>query len=225
MARIKTGRPWVTLKLAVSADGMIGREAGGQVAITGPRASTHVHALRSRYDGILVGRGTIKSDDPLLTCRLPGLENRSPVRVVLDTRGHVKADARIFSAADKIASIRIVGTNTASDQMAPVGGHVETIAASLRGERIDLTDAMKQLAAYGLTRVLVEGGAQVAASLVEERLVDDVILSRSPAVIGTSGIPALAGLPLSVLDDEARFKIAGRRRFGEDIMVRYRKVG
>ncbi len=223
ISRAQAGRPWITLKMAVSGDGMIGRETGGQVAITGKRASRHVHALRSRYDAILVGRRTVQSDNPKLTCRLPGLEKRSPVRIVLDTKGQLKPDAAIF-AADNVPVIRLVGKDTEPDPAAAFADHVETIAAPVAGGGLDLAAAMNRLAEYGLTRVLVEGGAHVAASLVTERLIDDVILFRSPAVIGAGGIPALAGLPLSVFDDEAQFRMTGRRRFGDDLMVRYRKV-
>ncbi len=223
--RLATGRPWVTLKLAVSGDGMIGRKDAGQVAITGARASAHVQALRSRYDGILVGSGTVTADDPQLTCRLPGLEHRSPVRIVLDTHGRIAPDRRIFAASGNAPVLRLVGEKSSSDVQSGFGSHVETLSVPEHDGRLAMAAVLERLGAYGLTRVLVEGGSQVAACLVCEGLADDIILFRSPMEIGGDGVPALAGLPLSAIDDDPRFRPAGKRRFGDDTMVRYQRVG
>jgi diaminohydroxyphosphoribosylaminopyrimidine deaminase/5-amino-6-(5-phosphoribosylamino)uracil reductase len=223
--RLAAGRPWVTLKLAVSGDGMIGRRNCGQVAITGTRASAHVQALRSRYDGILVGSGTVLSDDPQLTCRLAGLEARSPVRIVLDSRGRLSADRRIFADKGNVPVLRMVGETADPDAGSGFGRHVETLSVAERDGRLAMTAVLERLGAYGLTRVLVEGGSHVAASLVDEGLADDVILFRSPVEVGDDGVPALAGLPLSAIEDDPQFRPAGRRRFGNDTMVRYRRVG
>lgn len=222
--RLATGRPWVTLKLAVSRDGMIGRSGEGQVAITGQRASAHVQALRSRYDGILVGSGTVAADDPQLTCRLPGLEHRSPVRIVLDTHGRIGPEARIFAATGQVPVLRIVGESVGQGDASGYGDHVETLPVPERNRRLDLNAALDRLGAFGLTRILVEGGARVAASLVTGGLADDVILFRSLTEVGQDGVPALKDLPLSAIEDSPHFRMTGRRRFGDDTMVRYRRA-
>jgi diaminohydroxyphosphoribosylaminopyrimidine deaminase/5-amino-6-(5-phosphoribosylamino)uracil reductase len=222
--RVRTGRPWITLKLAVSSDGMIGRKGAGQVAITGARASTHVHALRSRYDGILVGRGTVEADDPQLTCRLPGLEGRSPVRVVLDTHGRLRPDAKIFSATGSVPVLRLVGDTAPAAGADAFGEHVKTFALPVRDGRLDMKGVLDCLGDFGLTRVLVEGGSKIAASLIADGQVDDAIVFRSPNAIGSDGVPALADLDLSALEAGPDFRIVGRRRFGDDVMSRYQRA-
>ena len=224
ITRTRTGRPWVTLKLAVSGDGMIGRKNAGQVAITGKRASAHVHALRSRFDGILVGRGTVEADDPQLTCRLPGLEDRSPVRIVLDTDGQLKRSAKVFAGTTDVPVLRLVGNHAAESAAADDAGHVETIPVAVSEGRLDLRDVLARLAEFGLTRILVEGGAEVAASFLADDLVDEAILFRSPIIIGSDGIPALGDVPLSSVEAGGRFNMVARRRFGEDRMVRYQRA-
>jgi len=203
---------------------MIGRKSVGQVAITGKRASAHVHALRSRFDGILVGRGTVEADDPQLTCRLPGLEDRSPVRIVLDTDGQLKRSAKIFAGTADVPVLRLVGNHAAESAAADDAGHVETIPVAVSDGRLDLRDALARLAEFGLTRILVEGGAEVAASFLADDLVDEAILFRSPIIIGSDGIPALGDVPLSSVEAGGRFNMVARRRFGEDRMVRYQRA-
>ncbi|HMB47789.1 MAG TPA: bifunctional diaminohydroxyphosphoribosylaminopyrimidine deaminase/5-amino-6-(5-phosphoribosylamino)uracil reductase RibD [Afifellaceae bacterium] len=222
--RTGAGRPWVTLKQAVSADGMIGRKGTGQVAITGARASTHVHALRSRYDGILVGRGTVESDDPQLTCRLPGLEDRSPLRIVLDRRGVLPAGAKVFAATGSATVLRFVDEELRESGEGGYGDHVQIFSVPSGKDGLDMAAVLDKLGEFGLTRILVEGGSSVAATVVRLGLADDVLLFRSQEKIGADGIAALAGLDLSVLETGEQFRIAGRRRFGDDVMTRYRKA-
>jgi len=222
--RVRTGRPWVTLKLAVSSDGMIGRKGSGQVALTGVRASTHVQALRSRYDGILVGSVTVEADDPQLTCRLPGLEGRSPVRIVLDTNGRLQPAAKIFAATGFVPVLRFIGAEPPEVGDSAFGDHVKTFAVPVSGGRLDMTAILDRLGDFGLTRVLVEGGSRIAASLVVQRLVDDAIVFRCPHEIGADGIPALADMALSAVETGPDFRIVGRRRFGDDVMSRYQKA-
>src|SRR5690606_39006433 len=107
LMRQTSRRPHVTLKLAVSADGMLGRLGGGQVAITGSVSRGQVHVLRAQTDAILVGIGTALADDPELTCRLPGLETRSPVRIVLDPRLELPAGSKLARTAQKVPVIAV----------------------------------------------------------------------------------------------------------------------
>jgi diaminohydroxyphosphoribosylaminopyrimidine deaminase/5-amino-6-(5-phosphoribosylamino)uracil reductase len=162
---------------------------------------------------------------PSTTCRLPGLEHRSPVRIVLDTHGRIGPEARIFAATGLVPVLRLVGESAGDEAGSGFGGHVETLPVPERDGRLDLEAALSRLGAFGLTRLLVEGGAGVASSLVAGGLADDVILFHSPDEIGNDGVPALKDLPLSAIEDDPQFGMTGRRRFGDDTMVRYRRAG
>lgn len=223
LARTRAGRPWVVLKLAISGDGMIGRKGRGQVAITSQCASRHVHALRSRFDGILVGRGTVEADDPQLTCRLPGLAGRSPARIVLDTNGALDANAKVFAKTGATPVFHMVSDDLPSAPRARAG-HIEVMPVTTRDDGIDLADALRQLGGRGLTRILVEGGAAVAASFLDAGLVDEIILFRSPVDIGPGGIPAFAPGALESLASGCHFQPAERRKFGPDRMIRYKRI-
>ncbi len=235
LKRIEHQRPHVVLKLAVSADDAIGREGEGQVPVTGEGARRHGQALRSRFDAILVGRGTVSVDDPQLTCRLPGLADRSPVRVVLDTDGSLDRSRRVFAGeAPTWVFVASGGEERSADDAArplPAGGShdasvggVRTLTAP-RGEGgIDLRACLELLAREGITRVLVEGGARVARGFVEAGLADEVLLFRSPEPLCGKLVPALAGLPLSVLESSGRFRRVEQRRVGADRMTRYALV-
>jgi diaminohydroxyphosphoribosylaminopyrimidine deaminase/5-amino-6-(5-phosphoribosylamino)uracil reductase len=219
----------VALKLAVSADDGIGRHGAGRVHVTGEIARRHVQALRARFDAILVGRGTIDADDPELTLRLPGLESRAPIRVVLDTEGRLDQEKRVFTtgssptwvfSAEALPSRgRLDGANSARDV-----GLVRLKVPLSHGGGLDLNALLRRLASEGVTRLLVEGGATVARAFLEADLVDEVLLFRSPAVLGGDLVPALAGLPLGTIERSRRFRKAQRRRFGPDRMTRYERV-
>jgi diaminohydroxyphosphoribosylaminopyrimidine deaminase / 5-amino-6-(5-phosphoribosylamino)uracil reductase len=151
-SRVLRGRPHVLLKLAVTVDGAIGRRGEPQTPVSGAIARRHAQALRARADAILVGRGTVEADDPQLTCRLPGLEHRSPVRVVLDSRSRLPSDRKVF---DDAAPTWVFGATAAAAQ-AP---GLRRFHAPATAEGLDLHACLARLAGEGITRVLVEGGA------------------------------------------------------------------
>lgn len=226
LARVTGGRPHVLLKLAVSADDGIGLAGAGRTPVSGAIARRHAQALRSRVDAILVGRGTIEADDPDLTCRLPGLERRSPVRVVLDTRRRVGGDRRILAADSPVPTWFLCAPEVAAadGEGEPRARRRRDLATAPAGDRLDLGAALARLAAEGIGRLLVEGGASVARSLLEADLVDEVMLFRSPVRLGPERVPALAGLPLSVIESSQAFRRTERRMFGPDRMVRYERL-
>ena len=178
-------RPYVTLKLAVSADGMIGRIGAGQVAITGPVSRAQVHALRAETDAILVGIGTALADDPDLTCRLPGLEDRSPVRIVMDARLELPVTSKLVRSARVVPVIAIprkVEETLAERRAALEAAGVEVL------ESPDADDLLFGLATRGISSLLVEGGARVARDFLEAGLVDRILLFQGRAEIGAGGI-------------------------------------
>src|SRR6201999_1132830 len=191
--RIRDKRPHVILKLAVSADDRIAAAGHKPVAITGEAAKTRVYLLRAQCDAILVGIGTVRADDPLLTCRLPGMEARSPVRVVLDRA------LRIFGASKLVHSAREtplwvmtsdLAEAPAAMKLGAAGAQVMRVAATANSPGLDLPAVLHALSEKGITGLMVEGGARVASSFVAAGLVDEIWLLRGPEKVGADGIPA-----------------------------------
>ena len=210
--------PHVTLKVAVSADDAIGRVGEPQVAVTGEIARRHAQALRTRFDAILVGRGTVEADNPALTVRLPGLEDRSPIRVVLDTYARLPLDRRVFTEGKAPTWAISAASGISSDRVKRF-----IVSRSTLGG-LDPWSCLYPLVDGGLIRLLVEGGAAIARRLLESDLVDEVMLFRSPNTLGGDMVPALAGLPLSTIEASKSFRRIERRRFGSDMMTRYERV-
>ncbi|HEX5318357.1 MAG TPA: bifunctional diaminohydroxyphosphoribosylaminopyrimidine deaminase/5-amino-6-(5-phosphoribosylamino)uracil reductase RibD [Stellaceae bacterium] len=211
LQRVRTGRPLVTLKLAATLDGRIATASGESRWITGPAARERAHALRAGHDAILVGTGTVIADDPELTCRLPGLTDRSPLRIVFDRHLRIPPAARVFAppcwvltAAPDAPELRARG--------------VEVVPAPP-----DLGETLRVLGARGLTRVLVEGGGRLAASLLAAGLVDRLVWMRAPMAIGGEGIPAIAALGLARLADAPRFELVSSVTIGGDVVETYRR--
>lgn len=215
--RIRNGRPHVTLKLAVSADGKAGLAGRRPVQITGEAARERVHLLRAMNDAILVGIGTVLADNPALTCRLPGMAERSPVRVVLDRDLRLPSASVLATSARAIPVWLIAGRDAATERertLMALG--VEVIRVSEGEGGLDLPAVVKSLGSRGITRLLVEGGPMVAASFLKADLVDEAALLRGPITIGPDGIDALDGLPLDALTRSPRLRPCGRQAFGQD---------
>lgn len=192
--RIEKARPAITLKLAVSADGMIGRKGEGMVAITGPLARRAVHAMRARADAVLVGIGTVLADDPDLTCRLPGMSKMSAMRVILDGDARAPLSAKLFETIENVPVMIFVGESADTKRQKALedkGAQVVRVARD-DGGQLSLNAVMAHLAELGLTNVMVEGGAIVAQSLFAQNLVDRVALFKGTGEVGSKGIPALS---------------------------------
>ena len=213
--RVVDGRPHVTLKLALSADGKVGAAGRRPVAITGEAVRAQVHRMRAMNDAILIGIGTALADDPQLTCRLPGLEKQSPVRVVLDTDLRLPPGGALATSARE-TPVWVVTAAEASGDAARVlyAQGAELLHAPARAGRLDLAAVVRLLAARGITRLMVEGGPTVAASFVAADLVDEAVLFWSAKVLGPDGIDALEGLRLDALT--VRLIPLGREPVGDD---------
>ncbi|ELT47122.1 bifunctional diaminohydroxyphosphoribosylaminopyrimidine deaminase/5-amino-6-(5-phosphoribosylamino)uracil reductase RibD [Brucella sp. ZJ1_1] len=216
-------RPEVILKLALSADGMIGRRGEGQVAITGPIARAQSHILRAQTDVILIGIETALADDPVLNCRLPGLEQRSPVRVVLDGGLRLPLSSRLVQTTDAQPLWIACGEEASPErryELTAAGCRI--LATEADDCRIALPELMDDLAAQGISSVLVEGGAGVAKSFLDEGLVDRLAIFRSPVEIGSEHGVAVDGLETHIADE---FKILRQARYGDDAYAEYvRKI-
>ncbi|AKK19913.1 bifunctional diaminohydroxyphosphoribosylaminopyrimidine deaminase/5-amino-6-(5-phosphoribosylamino)uracil reductase RibD [Candidatus Liberibacter africanus] len=213
LTRQVKNRPHVTLKIAVSQDNMIGMIGCGSIPITGFISRNQVHLLRAQSDAILVGIGTVLSDNPQLTCRLNGLNDRSPVRVILDPHFKLSLDSQIIKTRS-LAPVIIVTEN-----------HDPVLALSFKKKNIDiiycdchhLERLLAILVDRGITSLLVEGGAMVSRSFVNAQLVDSIFIYRSKKVIGKGGI----SFPLEEEYLEKNFICVRRDYFGSDVCCEY----
>lgn len=206
LTRQTKGRPQVTLKLAVSADGMLGRKGEGQVAITGAEARAEVHHLRAQSDAILVGIGTALADDPELTVRLPGLQEASPLRIVLDRHADLPVTSKLARSANTVPVLLAVAPGAEGNRAALQAMGVETVDAA------GIEDLLTLLAQRGISSVMVEGGARVASDLLACGLVDRIHLYDSTVTIGPQGIAS----PITAEHLPAGFRRIDERRVGAD---------
>jgi len=221
LTRVTRGRPMIALKLATSLDGKIALASGESRWITGPEARQRGHLLRATHDAILIGTGTAAADDPQLTCRLGGLEDRSPLRIVLDRSLRLPSNARLFDGAAPTWVIHGPGADGASATALRRRNknHIEILEIPLAGDgKLDLPALFALLAERGLTRVLVEGGGTLAAGLLRANLVDRLYWFRAGAVIGAEGRPAVESLGLQDLAGMARFRRRDHVSCGDDVM-------
>jgi diaminohydroxyphosphoribosylaminopyrimidine deaminase/5-amino-6-(5-phosphoribosylamino)uracil reductase len=224
LQRVRLGRPLVTLKLATSLDGRIATAAGESRWITGPAARKRAHLLRATHDAILVGTDTVLADDPELTCRLPGLAERSPVRVVLDRHLRIPPTGQLISEARQVPTW--IATLASSDparqeQLRNAGVDIVTAEPDPAG-MIDLVALLGNLGRRGVTRLLVEGGGRLAAALLRAGLVDRLVWFHAPVLLGGDGVPAVAPLLLDTLDVMPRFERLTAEIVGEDGMTVFR---
>jgi diaminohydroxyphosphoribosylaminopyrimidine deaminase/5-amino-6-(5-phosphoribosylamino)uracil reductase len=217
-----TTRTSVTLKLATSLDGRIATAAGESRWITGPEARRAVHRLRADHDAVVVGIETVLADDPELTVRLDGHEGPQPARVVLDSRQRLPAGGKLALTA-RIVPVYVVSTEPPSRALADAGVTVIQVKAVGDG-RPDLPAAVEQLAAHGLRNLFVEGGGQVAASVLRCGLVTAIEWFRAPIVLGGEGRPAIGALALGALADAPRFRRTDLQALGEDLWERYERI-
>ncbi|WP_117194118.1 bifunctional diaminohydroxyphosphoribosylaminopyrimidine deaminase/5-amino-6-(5-phosphoribosylamino)uracil reductase RibD [Rhizobium terrae] len=229
LTRQTKGRPHVTLKLAVSADSMLGRR-GEEVAITGPEVKAEVHRLRAQSDAILIGIGTALSDDPELTVRIPGLEDRSPLRIVLDRRLELPLTSKLAQTAKQVPVIVVAAPHSTGQfegaaSPPSVDNDPAAKAAALRSAGVEIMDdteldiLLAVLAVRGMSSLLVEGGATVAKAFLDAGLVDRVILFQGTGMIGEGGLES----PLLPSDMPAGFKRVREAVFGADRMFEYER--
>jgi len=229
--RIRERRPHVILKLAVSSDDRIAAAGHKPVAITGETARTRVHLLRAQCDAILVGIGTVLSDDPLLTCRLPGMESRSPVRVVLDSALRISAESRLMHSA-RPTPLWLIASETAeaasAARLGAAGAQVIRLApkpGAIPGAvGLDLKIVLHTLAERGITRLLVEGGSRVAGAFVAAGLADEIWLLRGPDAIGQGGVAALDAMPLAAITQSPAFKLRASETLDKDTLTIFERA-
>lgn len=221
--RVTQGRPSVLLKLARTADGYAARKGGGRLMISGPRSNARTHLIRARHDAIMVGIGTVLADDPLLTVRLPGLEPRSPVRVVIDSALRTPADAQIVRTAGQIPTWIVAAEEAPVEaERRLVAAGAEVMRASSRAGRVAIEEALRLLATRGITRVFSEGGPNLAEALIEADCVDEFATTTSRTALGEDGLPAIGPRLSQALP--GRFVRVSSEDLGPDVLEFYERV-
>lgn len=218
LMRVTEGRPLFRLKLASSLDGRIATASGESKWITGEAARSDGQRLRATHDAILVGAGTVTADDPELTCRLPGLGARSPVRVVLASKAGIAPTSRLATTARQVP-VWVLCTSAASAASREIlqKDGVEVIEVAAGGDgRVDIAAAARALGQRGLTRVLIEGGGQIAAAFLKAGLIDRIQSYRAGLILGGDGRSAVGELGFDRLDFAPRFRLVSARSLHGD---------
>jgi diaminohydroxyphosphoribosylaminopyrimidine deaminase / 5-amino-6-(5-phosphoribosylamino)uracil reductase len=223
--RAQDGRPHVTLKLAMSADGKSGLSGRRPAAITSGQARNRVHLMRAMSDAVLTGIGTALSDDPLLTCRLPGMAGRSPVRVVLDSSLRLAPTSRLVATARQTPLWVVTGPGAPREREQTLARQgADVLRAPETNGRLDLAAVLKLMAERGITRLMAEAGPILAAALLRADLVDEAVLFHAPAAIGPDGIDALDGMELSALTRSSRLRAVGSEPIGTDMVETFERT-
>ena len=228
--RLSKKRPFVTLKCASTVDGRIATRTGDSQWITGEAARSAGHLLRATHDAVLVGSLTALDDNPSLTCRLPGLEGRSPVRIVLDGRMQLPLTHDLVVTAKETPTWMVTLVSNSKDQLSRREAYSEAglmiidVDADIDGHP-DLAQALGKISEEGVTRLMVEGGGQIAASFISARMVDEIVWFRAPCIIGGDGLPALSDMGVALLSDAVRPVRLSSRTLGDDIVDHYRMQG
>ena len=224
--RMRDHRPHVILKLAVSADDKIAAKGRKTVAITGDAAQRRVHLLRAQCDAIMVGIGTVLADDPLLTCRLPGMAARSPVRVVLDPSLRTPGESRLVHSARQ-TPLWLVASETAEAaaamRLGAAGAQLIRLPPTPTAPGLDIHAVLRALSERGISRLLVEGGSKIAAAFVAAGLVDEFWLLRGPETLGADAVAALDAMPLSTLTQSPAFRERASETLDQDTLTIYER--
>jgi diaminohydroxyphosphoribosylaminopyrimidine deaminase/5-amino-6-(5-phosphoribosylamino)uracil reductase len=212
---LRAGRPWVTLKLALSIDGALTDAARSSGWLTGPAARAEVHHLRAGHDAIGIGIGTVLCDDPVLTVRDAVAPRVAPTRVVFDRSARLPLGSRLARSAAE-APVVVAAERPDADRAAALREAGVTVV-----ESAGLPDALTGLRGRGIGSLLVEGGAGLAGALLGHRLVDRLVIFQAPIILGAGAIAGLSGAPSVALREARRLPVLERRPLGDDLMTVY----
>jgi diaminohydroxyphosphoribosylaminopyrimidine deaminase/5-amino-6-(5-phosphoribosylamino)uracil reductase len=222
VTRVTQDRPAVTLKLATTLDGRIATHAGESQWISGMPARKSAHALRGRHDAVMVGVGTVLADDPDLTCRIPGFAPRPAPRIVADSHLRTPLTSRIVATAHQTPTwiLHRDGADAARIEALTAAG---VMCMETTGDELGIEPqaALAALAQAGLTSILLEGGARLAAAFLRADVVDRLVLYQAPAIIGGDGVPAVQAMGVSLLDAMPRFRRVAETALGDDLLTEF----
>ena len=216
--RVKTGRPFLTLKTATTADGKIATKSKNSKWITGDQALRYGHLLRATNDAILVGSGTVLEDDPELTCRLPGLSSNRRPRIVIDGRLRVPLTSRLVRSADQTPLWIVTLASHSAEQTSQYEANGVTVIRVEADEagHPGILEWTLELGRRGITRILVEGGSALAGSLLAANLINRIAWFRAPKLMGNDGIAAISALGADRIEDILQFQTILSRPLGQD---------
>jgi diaminohydroxyphosphoribosylaminopyrimidine deaminase/5-amino-6-(5-phosphoribosylamino)uracil reductase len=217
LSRVRKGRPQVTLKIAQSLDGHTASASGESRWITGAESRRHGHLMRARSDAILIGIGTAAADDPELTCRIAGLEQYSPLRVVLDSRLRLSEWSKLAQTAKDIPTVVYTTHDESGGALRACGVEVVKVVKDARG-RPDLEAVLASLAERGINDLLVEGGGAVLAAFLDRDLADRLEVFRAPILLGGAGQNSVDALAALGLEEAPRFVGEFRHNAGPDLV-------
>jgi diaminohydroxyphosphoribosylaminopyrimidine deaminase/5-amino-6-(5-phosphoribosylamino)uracil reductase len=215
-------RPRVTLKLATSLDGRIATASGESQWITGEPARAEGHRLRASHDAILIGVGTALADDPMLTARQPGLKNRQPARIVMDSHQRLDPASKLARSAHE-SPVIVLTVQLPAPALVRAGVEVIQLHAGTDG-RVSLKHALTALRGKGFISLLVEGGGEVAASFLRAGAVDRIEWFRAPILLGAEGRPGITSLAVAELGQAQRFRRLAAEPCGDDLWERYERL-
>jgi diaminohydroxyphosphoribosylaminopyrimidine deaminase/5-amino-6-(5-phosphoribosylamino)uracil reductase len=225
LLRHKQGRPWVTLKLAISDDDFIALNSETRTCLTGEEAQRFTHGLRSVNEAILVGSGTVLADNPSLTTRLPGRETDCPQRVVLDRSGRFPIGAKMLK--DGRGKVWIVTSGSTVDAMRLRLGSLADILEPDLGHKSRYDDAamlmatVNVLAERGISRLMIEGGSKIARAALTADLIDEAYILKSPKKIGPNGVKPFGLTPMQVFYDRMKPTDQNGQKLGQDTVLHY----
>ncbi len=226
--RMTEGLPYIRVKLAMSLDGRTAMESGESQWITGPEARLDVQRLRAQSDAIITGIGSVLTDNPSMTVRIDSHDKevdpktvRQPLRVIMDSALSIVPEAKILYPTSQ-ACVFSIKEDIEAEHLEVLEKKGVTVRFSPRGEdgRLDLLDAMEQLADAGINEVLLETGAELAGSFLQEGLVDEIIVYMAPKLLGSSARP-LFSLPLDSMDEALDLTLKSVRQVGQDLRLVY----
>jgi diaminohydroxyphosphoribosylaminopyrimidine deaminase / 5-amino-6-(5-phosphoribosylamino)uracil reductase len=209
-------KPFISLKLATSLDGKIATKNFDSKWISSKDARNYTNLLRSKNDAILIGSNTLKKDNPSLDCRIDGLENLSPVKIVLSDSLNFEVDYNIFNKGKK-TYIATKNSNKEKYKKYQILNNVEILFYS------NLPELLSKLTKIGINSILIEGGSKIAASFLKENLIDEIIHVQSSKILGGDAINAINNLNLNSLTESFNFRKINSRNFADDQITIYGK--
>ena len=217
---ITKGLPFVSLKMAETLDGKIATISGDSKWVTGEPARNYVHKLRSEVDAVMVGVNTVLRDDPLLTCRSGKKPHRQPIRIIVDSKLRLPSQMKVFSNHSPVIIAAVTDSPKRKVEAFEKKG-VRILTIREKSGKVDLRALMKRLAKeFGITNLMIEGGGELAASALNEGLVDKCLFFISPSIIGgRDAITPVEGEGIASMSKAIRLKDVRLKRFGEDILV------
>ena len=226
LMRVTQGRPLITLKTATTLDGRVATAKGQSKWITGAPARAFAHGLRADHDAIMIGIGTALADEPSLTCRLPGLEERSPIRIIADSSLRLPTESPLVKTTRDVATwiVAVKGADREKRKALEAGGALVIEAEPGEDGRPDLGWLAAELGRRGLTRVLVESGGDLAAAMVKADLIDRLAWFRSPKLIGGDGRGAVAAFGIDAVAEAPSFARDSISDAGDDVLETYRRA-